>query len=227
MDIPFERYVEVVSYQRILTSLLGTWWRNKSLITVSEVACSCLDEDSSRLWLFVKNHYWAREKHFKAPFCLRHNLLERWHSVKPFLVMLADRGGLYAVLPPLEYRYECTYPLFFPTALPFSYYCGFFFREALDDVRHVITIAISELATPAGIQLLSYASDGVASDYFIGSLSFDHVWGGMFFRCSTLNWTVLSHFGFYKVSVRMRMGPGFASSVFYRVTENDRFYSGG
>lgn len=68
----------------------------------------------------------------------------------------------------------------------FPYDRSLFLRGFSNDTRRVTTLPISKLAVLAGAQLLLYATEGAAPDYSVGSLCFNHVGGGMFFRLPTL-----------------------------------------
>lgn len=86
----------------------------------------------------------------------------------------------------------------------------------------MITLAISELAVLAGVQCSLSPAREVVQDYFVGTLRFDDVEGGILFRLTTLILNVLSHFESYKVSERTRRDPVFVFLAFYRKMKIDR-----
>lgn len=77
-----------------------------------------------------------------------------------------------------------------------------------------------------GVQLLLFAAEWAAQDYFVGSLHLDHVGSRILRRLRTLIWNVLYHFGSYKDADRTHMDPVLFALPFYRSAEVDWSSSG-
>lgn len=71
------------------------------------------------------------------------------------------------------------------------------------------------------MQFLLYAAELAATDYYVRSLRFDHVWSGRLFAFPSHFVEVLSNFGFYKTTERMRMDPVPVVLALHRMTEVD------
>lgn len=123
-------------------------------------------------------------------------------------------------------EYESPYLLFVST-VGFFYYGGLYWRGESDDIRRIVTTAISEFGVSAGVQFSIYAAEGAVSDYFVGSLHLDHVANGMLFWLPNLLWNNIIQVGFYRGAERMRMDMVRVGMVFYRMAEVDWPSSGG
>lgn len=88
------------------------WRQDKA---VPEVAFSWFDDDWSISWHVAKRRYWELKQHLKTGFRMRCSLIVGRYNVEIFLIMTADRSGLYPVLPKCEFEYKCPYLLFVPT----------------------------------------------------------------------------------------------------------------
>lgn len=88
------------------------------------------------------------------------------------------------------------------------------------------TLELSKIAFLAGVQLILYAVYVAAPSYYVRSLQSDHVEGDMLLQLPNALVRMLSHFGFYRISVRMRLDPVLVALVVYGVFEVDSFSSG-
>lgn len=108
---------------------------------------------------------------------------------------------------------------FVPSPLAISYYGGLFLWGGFDDIRQMITIAISKLAILTGVRFLFYAAEGAVPDYIVGSLHLDNVERGMLSWLAAFLVNIASKFWFYKIVKRMRMDPALVALAFQGVTE--------
>lgn len=88
-------------------------------------------------------------------------------------------------------------------------------------------MAILEFAIVVGVQYLLNAAEGVAPDYHIGLVRFNHVEVGILFRLATSSVRVQSHFGFYKVTGNIPMNPVIGALGLHPVTKIDLSSRGG
>lgn len=119
-----------------------------------------------------------------------------WYNVEIFLVMAADCGAFYPLLPSWWAESERPYLLFVLNSLVCTYYSGPFLHGGAEDIRRVIVLPISEFALLPAVQFLLYATEGAALDYYVGSLRFKHVVGGVLFRFPFLLVNVPTDFPF-------------------------------
>lgn len=65
--------------------------------------------------------------------------------------------------------------MFVSTPLVLSYYGSWYLRGDPDNILLIFTLAVPELAVPAGVHFLLHAVVEVVPDYFVRSLRSDHV----------------------------------------------------
>lgn len=221
MDIQFVDYAEEAGYQRKITSFLAASWRCKVVPAAPDVVFFWLGESWIQLLPVIKSLYWTWGHHFKTRLRVRYNLAVGWHNIEIFPIMPAVRGGLYPVFPSWWDEYEWAYRLSVPTLLIYSYYNDSFVWKNSDYIRLVITLMMSEFVTLTGDQVLVYAAELVAADYYVGSSWFEHIEGGMLFTLPIPLIDVLSHFIFNRIAEKKRRDPELVSLAFHLMTEID------
>lgn len=78
----------------------------------------------------------------------------------------------------------------------FTWYGGLFLRGGSDDIQRVNILELTEFDVVAVVEFLLYAAEGAAPDYFVASVHFDDVAGGILFRLPNALVNVLNQLGF-------------------------------
>lgn len=114
------------------------------------------------------------------------------------LVIWADRGAVYLMLPFSRKIHECADLLFVTTSLELTYDRRFYLHDSLDDVCRFITLASFQLAIMTAVQFF-YDFDGATAEYSFGSLDIDQAGGGILFRLPPCLVDILLNFGFSRL----------------------------
>lgn len=108
---------------------------------------------------------------------------------------------------------------FVVTMFLFTYYGALSFQGCSDNILWVITSALSNFEGLDSVYFLLTAANGAASDYYVGSLRFNHVGNGMCLSLASNVVNILSDFGFYQVSRKIRLRYVHTSLLFNRMNE--------
>lgn len=128
---------------------------------------------------------------------------------------------LYICFCRLSGRTMSAFFIFVPTFIVFTYLSGLYHHGNSDDIQWVITLALSKLIVLAAVKFLLCAAYGAAPDYFVRCLRFDDVGGGMLFWLPSHLVHVPHHFGFSKITERMRMDSVLAMLAFHQTVTID------
>lgn len=129
--------------------MFAGWQCDRAAPAVTEGAFSCLDEDRGRLQLVLKRRDWACEHHFETRIRRLHNVLAGSHNVENFSTMPSDRGVCILFFRPDGTSMTVLIVFVFQRRCIYRFLVQFSPRGGSDDLRGVITPAISKLAVLA------------------------------------------------------------------------------
>lgn len=106
---------------------------------------------------------------------MRYNPFIGWRNVKIFLIIPANFGACISYRHLSEPIINAFIIFSFQSRCMLLYYSSFFLRVSSDDIKRVITLAISKFAFLASMHFLLSAAEGAAPDNYAESFRFDDV----------------------------------------------------